>query len=225
MNQRILWLTVLALAIPAGIAAQSIHPFFQPDDLVFRPELLGEWKFDGDSLEFRDLGEKTYGAVLRPDHQSAILFRVRLFQIEQKYFMDAQLTNIKQADPACLASDGAHEAAPILVSDSDFELDGDNSFFANHQHLLLRVSPSEDKNEFQLAFQTESWLRAQEEAGKLSVPHTRDDNGRLLFVAESDDLRVWVRELPDEAFEAPMAMQRAEAKEDAGDTTAQNSKL
>ena len=41
MTRRIFWLAVLGLAIPGGISAQSIHPFFEDDDVVFKPELLG----------------------------------------------------------------------------------------------------------------------------------------------------------------------------------------
>jgi len=201
------------MAVPVGIDAQSIHPFFLEDDLAFKPELVGEWKLDGDVVEFRDLGNKTYGAVLRDGDQSAILFRVHLFRIEQKYFLDAQVTGIRESKPACTESSDGHPAA-IAVTDHDFELDSEDSMFLNHQHLLLRAQLGEDKNEFSIAFLKEDWARIQEEAGGLSVAHTRDDNHQLLLIAESDDLRAWVRELPEESFEGAEKMQRAETKTD-----------
>jgi hypothetical protein len=208
---RVLWIVVLVLGIPAGMAAQSIHPFFQEDDLVFKPELVGEWNVSGDEVEFRDLGDKAYGAVLRDGVQSAICFRVHLFRIEQKYFFDAQITNIKESS-ADSAAQSDHPTPAIEVSDRDFELDNEDTAFINHEHLLLRVSLSADQKEFQFSFLHEEWVRTQEETGKLSVAHTKDDIRRLLFIAESDDLRAWVRELPDEAFEKPETMGRVEEK-------------
>ncbi len=223
MKTRILWFLFFALAVPGGIAAQSIRPFFMEDDLVFKPELLGEWKLDGDVVEFRDLGNKAYGAVLRDGDQSAILFRVHLFRIEQKYFLDAQMTGIRESKPACTESSDAHPGA-IAVTDRDFELDSEDSMFLNHQHLLLRAQLGEDKNEFSIAFLKKDWVRIQEEAGRLSVAHTRDDNRQLLLIAESDDLRAWVRELPEESFERAGKMQRAEAETNVGAPVAATNK-
>ena len=192
MRMPVLWLVVLALLIPARVAGQSIHPFFQQDDLVFKPELVGTWNISDDQVEFRDLGDKTYGAVLRDGGQS-----------------DAQIMNVKESRAAA-AADLDHPTPEIQVSDRDFELDNEDAAFINHQHLLLRVTLEEDKNELQFSFLEEDWVETEGEAGKLSAAHTKDDTGHLLFIAESDDLHAWVRELPDEAFEKPSSMKRAE---------------
>ncbi len=210
MSMRILWLVALALGVPAGMAAQSIHPFFQDDDLVFKPELVGKWDISGDVVEFRDLGDKTYGAVLRDGTKSAICFRVHMFRVGQKYYFDAQIMDVKESNADSAAAEDDHPAPAIEVADRDFELDNEDTAFINHEHLLLRVSLSADQKEFQFSFLHEDWVRTQEETGKLSLAHTKDDTQRLLFIAESDDLRAWVRELPDEAFEKPETMERVE---------------
>lgn len=215
ITRTLLGMLLAALRLPAGLAAQSVHSFFREDDLVFKPELLGEWKVSGETVELRDLGDKTYGAVWRFD-QSAVLFRLHLFQIGQKYFMDLQVVGIKESRSTCAnAGDGAPAIIPI--ADGDFDLESEQALFINHQHLLLRVALSTDKNQFAISFLREDWVRTQEQTGRLNFAHTNDDDDTKLslFVAESDDLRAWVRELPDEAFDNPDTMQRADSNANA----------
>lgn len=222
---RMMILGVAALAAGIGLSgcsgpAESIHPFYQEGDVTTRPELAGQWMIDDEPVEFRDLGDKSYGAVvLGDDKRSVMLFRVRVFQIEEKFYLDAQMVSVKELRPATAKCD-EDPAAPMETRNEDFRLESGDAELFNHQHILLRMWPGKNSSEFSWSFLREDWARTQEEAQKLWVAHTEDDSKHLLLVAESDDLREWVRELPDDAFDSPTTIRRADAKENSGASTA-----
>jgi len=207
MTRRIFWLAVLGLAIPGGISAQSIHPFFEDDDVVFKPELLGKWILDGDvKLEFRDLGQKTYGITLHMDKDTAIYVRAHLFCVGEKYFLDGQIAGLKLpdfADGNSLASD------PELAEPGAKEFQFDKSdFLLNRAHGLILLTFSSDTDEFAASAWEESWLPRMDADDKLKMAHTKDEMGRVLLTAESQDLRDWVQDLPKEAFDKPGRLRR-----------------
>lgn len=201
MNQRIFWMTALALAVPAGISAQSIHPFYRDVDLIFKPELLGKWEVDGAvTLEFRDLGNQTYGIILYIDKDSRIYFRAHLFCVEKRCFLDGQVAGFKIADCLCQPA-GEGDAQKALQPGEEFQLDKD-AFLLNHAHGLILVTLADEGRQISLSKWEDSWLPKMAELDKLPVAHTTDDLGRVVLTAESDDLRDWVGALPDEAFDS-----------------------
>ena len=211
MKMRLLWVMVLAAAIPGKLLGQSIHPFFKEDDAVFKPELLGKWTLEKDvTVEFRDLGEKTYGITLYGDNNSAFYFRAHLFCVNDKYFLDGQVAGMKLPEDADEKSPEAGIAQMQEPSNKDFMPDR-SDFLLNRSHGLLRVSFGANPDEFTMSVWKESWLPKMAEVDKLTVAHTKDEMGRILLTAETDELREWVRELPAEAFDKPEHLQRAEA--------------
>lgn len=200
MNQGMFWMTVLALALPAGISAQSIHPFYRAADLLFKPELLGKWEVDGAvALEIRDIGNQTYGIILYIDEDSRIYFRAHLFCVEERCFLDGQVAGFKLAECLCQPA-GEGEAQKALQPGEEFQLDKD-AFLLNHAHGLVLVTLADEGKQISLSKWEDSWLPKMAELDKLPVAHTTDDLGRVVLTAESDVLRDWVGSLPDEAFD------------------------
>jgi hypothetical protein len=207
MNPRIFWLTVMALAIPGGIAAQSIHPFFNDEDVVFKPELLGNWILEGEvKLEFRDLGQKTYGITVHMDKDSAIYFRAHLFCVNEKCFLDGQVAGLKLRDSADSTAP-SESPQPAEPGAKEFQLDR-SDFLLNRAHGLILVSFSSDANEFFASPWGESWLPRADADDKLKMSHTKDELGRVLLTAETDELREWAKDLPKEAFDKPSHLTR-----------------
>jgi len=206
MTKRAFWLTVLALAIPGAISAQSIHPFYKDDDVVFRQEMLGKWTVGGEVvLEFRDLGKKTYGITLYADKNTAIYFRAHLFCVDERCFLDGQVAGMKLPDEAEEKNVGTSGATKELGK--EFELDK-TDFLLNRAHGLILMTFAGDSNEFSAALWEESWLPQMEANDKLKVAHTKDEVGRVLITAESDALREWLKEVPKEAFAKPELLRR-----------------
>jgi len=212
VTRRIFWLAVLGLTIPGGISAQSIHPFFKDDDVVFKPELLGKWIVDGDlKLEFRDLGQKAYGITLHMDKDTAIYVRAHLFCLGEKYFLDGQIAGLKLPDSA----NGNSPASDPQIAEAgakEFQFEK-SDFLLNRAHGLILLTFGSDTDEFAASAWEESWLPRMDADDKLKMAHTKDDLGRVLLTAESQDLRDWVRDLPKEAFDNPGHLRR-EREED-----------
>jgi len=209
MNQRISWLSALALAIPGAISAQSIHPFFKDDDVVFEPELLGKWNLANEvTLEFRDLGQKTYGIMVNMDNKTGIYFRAHLFCANDKYFLDGQIAGLKMPESSDHQPQTGDSAQPEGPGDSDFQLE-ESDFLLNRAHGLLLVSfNADDADEFFLSTWEESWLPRMDKNDKLRLTHTKDELGRVLLTAETEDLRQWLNDLPKEAFDKPELLTR-----------------
>jgi len=205
MKMHGLGILLLALGMPAGVAAQSIHPFFKAEDLVWWPELSGKWSLDSEAtLEIQELSDKSYGLTLRVDKDSAFYFRAHLFRSGERYFLDGQVVGLKLPE---------REAAPVPEAvSSDFKPD-QTDFLLNRQHGLLLVSLSADSTELSMALWEDEWLPQMADAGKISLAHTKDDLGRLLLTAESDDLRDWLRDVPDQAFGKKEVLTRQEAED------------
>ncbi|HEY1422295.1 MAG TPA: hypothetical protein VGF20_02500 [Candidatus Acidoferrum sp.] len=209
MNQRISWLTALALAIPGAISAQSVHPFFKDDDVLFKPELLGKWNLASEvTLEFRDLGQKTYGIMVNMDKNSAIYFRAHLFCVDDKYFLDGQVAGLKIPNASGDPSQAGDLTNPERPGDGEFRLDK-SDFLLNRAHGLLLVSFNADNaNECFVSTWEESWLPSMDADDKLKLPHTKDELGRVMLTAETGDLRQWLSDLPKQAFDKPELLTR-----------------
>lgn len=89
----------LFLAIPIAISAQSVHPFFEKGDVVFKKELLGKWETEGPLVEFRDAGEGKYGIVLQLDQQMAWYFQAHLTYLGERSFLDGQVSSLAFPTP------------------------------------------------------------------------------------------------------------------------------
>ena len=214
MNPRMFFVAALSLAVPAGISPQSIHPFYRDGDAIFKPELLGKWELEGAvAVEFRDLGNQTYGIILYIDQDSRLYFRAHLFCVGKRCFLDGQVTGLKLQD--CPGQPGGQRETPETVQPGEeFHLDKDT--LLNHAHGLILVTFADQDQGIFLSKWEDSWLPKMAELDKLPVAHTIDDLGRVVLTAESDDLRAWVGSLPDEAFESGTRLEPLQDPEGGG---------
>ena len=67
---------------------------------------------------------------------------------------------------------------------------------------------ADDANEFFLSTWEESWLPRMDADDKLRLAHSKDELGRVLLTAETEDLRPWLNDLPKEAFDKPELLTR-----------------
>src|SRR5579863_5963584 len=95
-------LVLAAAAILAGMGmmafesrAQSVHPFYEDDDVVVRHELLGKWEVAGIPVEFTAAAGNAYVIRLGLDGDSAVCFFGHLIRLDGRYFLDVQLEGLK----------------------------------------------------------------------------------------------------------------------------------
>lgn len=204
---RTFWLTVLSLVFPGGIGAQSIHRFYEDEEVVFKPELVGKWNLGGGTLEFRDLGDNSYGITLQFSPQSAMYFRAQLFCMNDRCFLDGQVTGLKWPEEE--QEKAAEAGSPGMQEPAGREFQQEKGdFLLNRAHGLILVSFTPNPDEFLASVWKEGWLPKMAELDKLQVAHTKDEMGRVLLTAETGELHDWLRDVPPEAFEAPERLTR-----------------
>lgn len=205
------WLFVLWLATAESASAQSIHPFFKIEDAVAKQEFVGNWELDRDTaLKVELLGDNSYGLTLRLDQNMGICFRARLFMVGESYFLDGQVVELKVSDDREKKPDGEQ---PVPESEScHFKFDK-TDFLLNRLHGLFLVAFSADNSSVSISPWQDEWLPKMADAGKLPVAHTKDDLGRLLLTAETEDLSDWVKDLPKDAFDKERVLTRRDGKD------------
>lgn len=69
----------------------TLHPIYTAADLVFEPDLVGEWvneeEVDSETLSITRSGDKSYAFVMNDEGEKS-RFRVHLIQIRNNYFVD-----------------------------------------------------------------------------------------------------------------------------------------
>lgn len=176
---------------------QSIQPFYTLKDVTFKTELLGRWNVDTDvALEFRDLGQNTYGITLYGDAGYATYFRAHLFQIGPRYFLDAQVSGLEF--PLKDRADG-NENARVGPTDN-FSIDKDD-ILLNRHHGLILIEFASNKDEFTGHLWRDDFLPTLAKNKKLNCPFMQDEMGRLLLTGSSSQLRSFVERLPADAFD------------------------
>src|SRR5262249_38696020 len=86
-------------------------------------------------------------------------------------------------------------------------------FLLNRLHGLFLLSFSADNSSVSISLWQDEWLPKMADAGKLPVAHTRDDLGRLLLTAETEDLSDWVKDLPKDAFDKERVLTRRDGQD------------
>lgn len=188
-------LVALLALLPLPASAQSVFSFFQSQDVVFKPELLGKWTIEETvTVEFRDAGNQTYGIILNGiGDDNFLIARAHLIYLGGRYFLDVQAVELHCPDP--------EQAKPKPRSNAkiSFDLDPGN-FLLVHNHGLILLTLSSNPNEFTGTLWNDNWLPKTAEQKKLKIPYLKDETGRILLTAESSQLRQFVANLPDEAF-------------------------
>jgi hypothetical protein len=205
MNIRFWYLAALLEILPLSTHAQSVQPFYTASDIVFRQELIGKWNIEDVTIEFRDLGDKTYGISIPVDSDVTIQFRAHLIRIAGKYFLDGQITQLRKADKA--STDGGSKDEQKEKSDGGFTLD-EHDIFMNRHHGLILIEFTKNPDELIAHEWADNWLPEMAEHKKLDCPHIKDEMGRILLTAESSELQKFVKRLPPEAFDSGAGLTR-----------------
>lgn len=187
-------LMILVAVFPLHAAAQSVFPFYQSEDVVFKPELLGKWILEEEvPVEFRDAGNRTYGIILGRfgDSDGQTIARAHLLYLGGKYFLDVQAVEIRYPKDE---KDKSQNDAKI-----SFDLKPEGTLLTRIHGLIL-VSFSSDPKEFTGTLWKDSWLPKMAEEKKLKIPYLKDEMGKILLTANSSQLRKFVANLPKEAF-------------------------
>jgi len=96
-------LVLAAAAILAGMGmmafesrAQSVHPFYEDDDVVVRHELLGKWEVAGIPVEFTAAAGNAYVIRLGLDgDESMVCFYGHLIRLDGRYFLNVHIEGLK----------------------------------------------------------------------------------------------------------------------------------
>jgi len=187
-------LTFLLAVFPLHAEAQSVLPFYQSEDIVFKPELIGKWMIEEQApVEFRDAGNRTYGIIFRGlgDGDGQIIARAQLIYLGGRYFLDVQAVGIRfpKREKDKMQDDGK----------ISFDLKPEEILLVRNHGLIL-VSFSSDPNEFTGTLWKDDWLPKMAEQKKLKIPYLKDEAGRILLTADSSQLRKFIANLPKEAF-------------------------
>ncbi len=217
MNMRFWGLTTLFAVFPFQSNGQSIKPFYEPEDVVFKPELVGNWNLEGITFEFRNVGEKTYGINLLGDDGVVIHFRAHLIQLGGKYFLDGQVSGIEVPKKINETQEQKEENRKTNQNDV-FRLDEHDVFLNRHHGLVLVEFTSAD--EFVGHVWNDAWLPRMAEQRKLKCSYLKDEMGRILLTGDSSQLRSFAQQLPVEAFDSGSELTRI--KQEQGKVVAPN---
>ncbi|HVO56260.1 MAG TPA: hypothetical protein VMT51_01055 [Dongiaceae bacterium] len=205
-------LAILSLVPQAG--AQSVLPFYEKDDIVFRPELLGRWTTQGVEIEIVPHGSDGYGIGIMGDEDTGFCFVATLFRMDGRYFLDGRVSGLifpekkaSDAAPAQEPNPPSHRRWVRNAGESCFDVEKDDVFF-NRAHGLLLVTLGPDPDKFSLALWQDEWLPKMAEDKKLSVSSVKDESGRILLTGHSSEMRLFVLTLPAEAFDKPHELER-----------------
>ena len=129
-------LIALVLFLPLWTNGQSIQPFHDAKDIVFKPELLGKWDLEGVVIEFRDAGERTYGINLSYDEEGVTRLRARLIHLGSHYFLDGQISGFESPEPDTPEGRSRVQLGKDEPNET-FSLDNNDIFLNRHHGLIL----------------------------------------------------------------------------------------
>ena len=175
---------MLALAALLPSCIPSLHPLYSEDKLVFREEILGEWKNGRETWAFTR-GDGQYYQLVFSDEDEQAEFKVHLVKLGDHYFFD--FYNIKNR---CSDDDGL-AIAPLLAT-----------------HSFAKVVL--DKDDMKLYFFDIEWLEKLFEQRKIRIKHEVMEEDIIVLTAPTADLQEFVRKYAEEekAFMSPEQLSR-----------------
>ena len=172
--------TLLALALLVSLVAcdpvPSLYPLFKEDEVVFEPELLGEWgpeadRFNEDgedarvAFKFEKSGDRAYKLTMFDDKPgSRSVYEVHLARLGGYLFLDAVLQGQ-------YVNDNRVEVAPVIVP----------------AHLFGRIEFDHDT--LRIAMLDDEWLAKAIEDGRVQLRHEKVGGDILFLIAPTADLQ------------------------------------
>lgn len=182
-------ITLASVAALLTACIPSVNPFYTEKDVVFDPNLLGEWeaadKDDGPEKWLFEKAEKaekpenrTYRLTVTDKDSKTGSFDARLFKLNEEQFLD-------------LIPHGCSFA------ENQAELVGAAMFPG---HLIARVSPLEPQ--LKLAFMDFDWLAKYLEKNPGALAHRTNDDS-VLLTAKTRDLQRFILKHKNNLFAKP----------------------
>lgn len=84
---RLRFIALLGVLVVCAGCIRSLHPLYNEKDVVFEPQLIGEWVEGSDSWTFSRAGDKAYRLAI-VDGDGTGVFRAHLARIKGHLFLD-----------------------------------------------------------------------------------------------------------------------------------------
>jgi hypothetical protein len=191
-KKKAILLTILTALFLSGCLVKSIHPFYQPEDRVFRTELLGTWQ-SGDST----LWEFSQTIIEKFLHDDSVdmSYSVKLTDLSGKEEESWFRTTLFQLGDATYL-----DFSPLIEQNI-----GDNfaSFHFIPAHSVARVEFFGDGN-FALNWFDEEWLSELFEKNRIKISHEviRNSNGLIdesyILTASTSELQKFLSKYGEE---------------------------
>ncbi|KAF0209935.1 MAG: hypothetical protein FD167_5418, partial [bacterium] len=168
---------------------KSLNPIFTEKDLIFEPELIGEWIGEDEESEapwlFQKASNKGYDLILPVSQKSNTEFEANLVKIGDFTFLDLYPKEPKKADFR-----------------NDFYKE---HFIAVHSFCLVSLT----SNELELAFLDISWFKEKFGEEKINISHIVVKNN-LILTTSTEDLQKLLLEYAaiKEAFSFSIKLKR-----------------
>lgn len=169
----------------------SLHPLYTDEDLVFDPDLVGEWseKSSTETWTFTKSGEREYGLVYVDEKGKRGEFFVHLVKVEGRTFLD------------------------LFPAEPDFK-EHRNDFYAGHLlrvHTFMRIEQIQPT--LRMAPLDPDWVRKHLQDHPDGIRHEKVDDG-ILLTAQSKELQSFLikHEKTEDAFGKPSDLIRTVKK-------------
>ena len=174
----------------SGCLSLSVNPLYDPESLVFEPDLVGLWgdpeSPESETWEFQRAGERSYRLVIREANNLLIdprrdgVFEARLVRLEDQLFLD-------------------------LFPE---EPEGVSEFFKSHivpAHSIWKVNL--EGHVLSLGVFDNSFVENSIQDGTIAVEHVKRD-GVLVLTASTKDIQNLVSEHGNRIFEDSESLKR-----------------
>ena len=166
--------TVAVLALLTAACIPSVHPFFLDKDIVFEPQLVGEWRVldsDNDPQEWHfEKGEtEAYLLTVKNDEGQQGQFDATLFNLGDHHFLDLTPREVDYA------SNQADLVGLCMIPG----------------HLLIHVNQIEPT--LSMSFIDFDWLGDYLEEHPKALEHRRDSEDIVVLTAGTKELQKFVK--------------------------------
>jgi len=127
MKTKLIILTVLMTITMSGCLVKSLHPFYDEKDIVFKPELIGNW-LGKDSTSwvisqhkafaglFKDEKQTQSYDIIYTDNKGSSKFLAHLFSVDKQLYLDFFLPDIEGPDISVMHLIPAHTLAKVELA-------------------------------------------------------------------------------------------------------------
>ncbi|MCX6286947.1 MAG: hypothetical protein NTY96_07520 [Bacteroidetes bacterium] len=133
MKTKLIILIALIAVTMSGCLVKSLHPFYTEKDLVFKPELTGNW-LGKDSASWEIKQHKAFAGLFKDekltqsyditytDKKGTSKFLAHLFTVNQQLYLDFYLPDLEGPDLAVMHLIPAHTLAKVELANNQITI-------------------------------------------------------------------------------------------------------